>query len=95
MDGRSAAAFGSVLALCCAASALAQIAPHGPPIANDPIPSGALRASLALPPYIAAAVADPGRPATDRARDIDRHPAEVTAFAGIRPGVAISTCTLR
>lgn len=34
----------------------------------------------------AAAVADPVRPEADRARDADRRPAEVLAFAGIRPG---------
>jgi len=40
----------------------------------------------AIPPYIAAAVADPTRPQADRQRDADRKPAEVVAFAGIRPG---------
>jgi len=39
-----------------------------------------------IPPYIAAAVADPARPQTDRERDADRKPAEVIAFAGIEPG---------
>jgi predicted methyltransferase len=40
----------------------------------------------AIPPYIAAAVADPSRPQTDRQRDADRKPADVVAFAGIEPG---------
>jgi predicted methyltransferase len=39
---------------------------------------------------IAAAVADPARPETDRARDADRKPAEVIAFAGIKPGSRIT-----
>jgi predicted methyltransferase len=38
------------------------------------------------PAYVAAAVADPGRPAEDTARDSLRKPAEVVAFAGIKPG---------
>ncbi len=39
-----------------------------------------------VPPYIAAAVADPNRPAADQARDENRKPAEVLQFAGIKPG---------
>src|SRR5690349_24152200 len=35
---------------------------------------------------IAAAIADPARPATDKAQDADRKPAEVLAFAGIHRG---------
>lgn len=35
---------------------------------------------------IAAAVADGARPAADTARDADRKPAELIAFAGIKPG---------
>lgn len=35
---------------------------------------------------ILAAVADPTRPAEDAARDAGRHPAEIVAFAGVRPG---------
>ena len=37
-------------------------------------------------PAILAAVADSGRPAEDAARDAGRHPAEILAFAGVRPG---------
>ncbi len=36
--------------------------------------------------HIAAAVADPNRPAADRERDANRHPAEMLAFAEITPG---------
>jgi len=39
-----------------------------------------------VPAYIAAAVADPARPATDTARDAERKPAETIAFAGVKPG---------
>jgi predicted methyltransferase len=35
---------------------------------------------------IAAAIADPARPASDKAQDADRKPAEVLAFAGIHRG---------
>jgi predicted methyltransferase len=38
---------------------------------------------------IANAVADPSRPAADRARDAARKPAEMLAFAGVKPGMAI------
>jgi predicted methyltransferase len=35
---------------------------------------------------IAAAMADPGRPSEDSSRDAARHPAELLAFAGVKPG---------
>jgi predicted methyltransferase len=38
---------------------------------------------------VAAAIADPARPAEDKARDDLRKPAELLAFAGIRPGIKI------
>jgi len=44
------------------------------------------QASPAMPSSIIAAVADPSRPADDRARDVARKPAEVLAFAGVKPG---------
>lgn len=37
-------------------------------------------------PHIAAAIADPRRPEADTERDALRHPAEILAFAQIRPG---------
>lgn len=43
----------------------------------------------APPAAIVAAVADPGRPAEDRARDADRRPAEMLAFAGVKPGMVV------
>lgn len=39
-----------------------------------------------IPPYIQAAVDDSARPEADRQRDVNRKPAEVLAFAGIKPG---------
>ena len=43
-------------------------------------------ASTKPSPAIAAAVADSARPATDTARDAARKPAEIVAFAGVKPG---------
>lgn len=39
---------------------------------------------------VAAAVADPGRPEADRARDAARHPAELMAFAEVRAGQKVA-----
>jgi predicted methyltransferase len=52
--------------------------------------AGAAFAAAAPPAQIAAAVADPGRPAADTARDVNRKPAETVAFAGVRPGMKIA-----
>lgn len=41
------------------------------------------------PTDYAAALADPARPAADRERDAARLPAELLAFAGVRPGMAV------
>ena len=43
-------------------------------------------ALAAQPAFVAAAVADPARPAADTARDVNRKPAEVLAWAGVKPG---------
>jgi len=45
-----------------------------------------LGSAAAQPADLKAAVADPARPAADVARDADRKPAEVLAFARIKPG---------
>ncbi len=47
-------------------------------------------AAPAVPKTVAAAVANPDRPAADRARDGDRKPAEVIAFAGVQPGWTVA-----
>ena len=57
----------------------------------DLVASGALLAlgvsmAMEVPSSIGLAIADPGRPAEDRAQDDRRHVAEVLAFADIRPG---------
>jgi predicted methyltransferase len=51
-----------------------------------------LHAAAASPPdaAIAAAVADPARPASDTARDVNRKPAQTLAFAGLKPGDKIA-----
>lgn len=49
-----------------------------------------MTAAAAPPDYLAAAIADPNRPAADVARDADRKPAETLEFAGIRPGEQIA-----
>jgi predicted methyltransferase len=51
-----------------------------------PIAAGA----QSVPPAVAAAVADPGRPAADKALDAVRKPAEVVAFAGVKPGMVVA-----
>jgi len=48
-------------------------------------PAGA----AALPAYVTAAVADPGRPDEDKQRDVNRKPGEVLVFAGVKPGTKI------
>jgi predicted methyltransferase len=54
------------------------------------VPLSALVAqSSAVPASIAAAVADPNRPATDTSTDANRKPAETLAFAGVRPGMVV------
>jgi len=46
--------------------------------------------SARTPASVAAAVADPARPAPDIARDADRKPTELMAFAGVLPGLRIA-----
>jgi predicted methyltransferase len=43
----------------------------------------------AAPPAIAAAIADPGRPAKDVAQDVSRKPAEIVEFARVKPGETV------
>lgn len=45
--------------------------------------------SVPLPADYAAALADPARPAAERERDAARLPAELLAFAGVRPGMRV------
>jgi len=41
---------------------------------------------IKIPAYVSAAVADESRPDSDRQRDVNRKPADVLAFAGVKPG---------
>ena len=50
----------------------------------------ATAAQAATPANIAAAVADPARPAADTQRDADRKPAAMLEFAGIKPGMSVA-----
>ncbi len=43
-------------------------------------------AATDIPGYVSAAVSNGDRPAVDTARDALRHPAELVAFAGLKPG---------
>ncbi|HRD27032.1 MAG TPA: methyltransferase [Caulobacter sp.] len=43
-----------------------------------------------IPANIAAAVANPARPEAQRAADASRHPADLLAFAGVKPGDRVS-----
>lgn len=52
--------------------------------------AAAPEAVTATSPQVVAAVADPRRPEADRARDEFRHPAEMLAFAQVRPGQVIA-----
>jgi len=49
-----------------------------------------LPAIAAVSPAITTAVADPARPAADKERDARRKPAELLAFAGIKPGSKVA-----
>jgi predicted methyltransferase len=50
----------------------------------------AVTPAAAPPGYLTTAIADPGRPAVDTARDADRKPAETLEFAGVAPGLKIA-----
>jgi predicted methyltransferase len=47
-------------------------------------------AQAAMPAYILAATQSSDRPAADSQRDADRHPADLIAFAGLKPGDTIA-----
>ncbi len=49
----------------------------------------ALGAQGAQPAYITAAVSDSARPEADTARDAQRKPADMLAFAGVKPGAKV------
>ena len=49
----------------------------------------ALPAHAQVPANVTAALADPARPAADTARDAARHPGEILALAGVKPGAKV------
>lgn len=51
---------------------------------------GAAQAPPFIPGYLAAALADPGRPAADVEGDANRKPAQTLLFAGIVPGMRVA-----
>lgn len=53
------------------------------------LPIGAGAADLSVPPEVRAVLAAPDRSAEDRETDKRRHPAELLAFAGVRPGMTV------
>jgi predicted methyltransferase len=53
------------------------------------LPIIALNAAEAVPPAVTAAVNDGGRAPWDIVRDGQRHPADVLAFSGIKPGMVV------
>jgi predicted methyltransferase len=52
--------------------------------------ANAAQAADAIPAYVKAAVADPGRPVEDIAHDSARKPAELMAFGQLKPGMVIA-----
>jgi predicted methyltransferase len=48
------------------------------------------QAAPTVPGYVTAAVADSGRPESDKTRDAERKPAEALAFAGVKPGEKVA-----
>ena len=87
-----ALALALVLAGCASESSLPYaVAPPPPPLDEAAeAPAAASAASHSVAPHIAAAIADGHRPAEDRARDVQRKPAELLAFAGIAPGQRVA-----
>jgi predicted methyltransferase len=52
-------------------------------------PLAVLAADNPVPAFVSKAVADPARPADQRAADAFRKPAETIAFAGVKPGMTV------
>ena len=78
----------------CAAVALASsgiLAFGALPAMADDVPAYTLPS--ATPTYIRAAIDDPARTPEQRARDVNRKPELVIAFAGIKPGKYSFNCT--
>ena len=59
-------------------------------LALGPPSTAEAAAQAQVPAFLAAAVANPARPAADVARDANRKPAETLMFAGIAPGMKVA-----
>jgi predicted methyltransferase len=70
----------ATLVACVALTACATVPPPPPPPPVD----------IVVSPYVAQALADPGRPKADRDRDAARKPGELVAWAGIKPGMRVA-----
>jgi predicted methyltransferase len=76
-----------VVGLALLVASCGQNAPTEAPVAEtEAVAPEAVAEAGAVPDYVAAAVADAGRPAEQRADDAVRSPAEVVAFSGMKPG---------
>ena len=62
---------------------------HGPTLLLAVALAATAAPAAAPAPSIGAAVADPARPAEDTARDAERKPAAMLAFAGVKPGMTV------
>jgi len=60
--------------------------PHRLALATALVLAIPAQAAPPIPAYIPTAVTNPDRPPADTARDAQRHPAELIAFAGLKPG---------
>ena len=80
-----AAIIGLAIALACAPCTRVCAADNAPAVQNESaIPAGS------IPKPILAAVNSSNRPASDRALDASRRPAQVMAFYGIKPGMQVA-----
>jgi len=78
---------GLALAIAAALAGCGKPEPEAAPAAGDTdaLAQNEVSDPVAIPDFVAKAVADPRRD-LHRARDAYRHPAEVVAFAGLKPG---------
>ncbi len=87
----------AALAFACGGPAGTAPAPAAPPVATptasapaETAPAPAAAAAPVVPDYVRAAVDATDRSADDRALDAGRHPAEMLAFFGIKPGMRVA-----
>lgn len=66
-----------------------RFAPFGLALLLTACAPASMTGSVPAPGDYAAALADPARPAAERERDAARKPAELLAFAGVRPGMKV------